>query len=78
MPEARLLMQNRYTEHRHHRVADVFLDGPPVSLQGPPHGLEVTGLDVPQGFRVETLSKISRARQVGEHDGDRLSDLLRG
>src|SRR6185369_8649395 len=76
--EGVVFVDARETEDRHDRIADVFLDSAAVAFERASHLVEVTRHDLADCLRVELLPHRGRALEVGEHDRDGLSDLLRG
>ena len=72
-----VLVRVRHAEHRHHRVADVLLDGPALRLDLAAHGGEPLAHHVTQLLDVEPVGKLRRARHVCEEHGHDLA-LARG
>src|SRR5581483_9615826 len=79
--EGVVLVQKGQAEHRHDRIADVFLDGAAVPLECRSHLVEVARHHLSDCLRVELLSHRGRPLEVREDDRHRLSHLtnrLRG
>ena len=73
-----VLVQDRDSEHGHHRVADELLDRPFVALDDRLHLVEVAAHHPSQRLGVELLAERGRPRDVGEDDGDDLPNVPGG
>ena len=76
-PQRVVLMNLRHAEDGHDGVADELLDGAPVMFDRRLHRLEEAFHDTADRLRIERLTHRGRARDVAEHDRDRLADLER-
>jgi hypothetical protein len=61
---------DRRAPHRHHRIADELLDGPPIAPDDLPGRLEIAREKVPDLLRVPSLRKRGEANKVREQHGD--------
>jgi hypothetical protein len=77
-PQGIVLVQGRDPEDREHGVADEFCERPAMALDDRPHRVEVLCHDLRERLRIELLPERGRADDVGEEDGDRLAERLRG
>ncbi len=75
--ECVVLVQDRDTEHGHHRVADELLDRAFMDLDDRLHLVEVPAHHAAKRFGVELLAERGRARHVAEDDRHGLPDLAR-
>ncbi len=64
-----VVVRLRCPEDRHHRVADVLLDAPAVSLDLAGYGGEVGALDLAHRLGIARLRPTGKAHQVGEEGG---------
>jgi hypothetical protein len=76
-PERVVLVQPRYPEHRHHRVADELLHGAVVPFDHPAHLVEVQRHHAAYRLRVEPFAHRGRADHVAEDHRDGLAYLAR-
>jgi hypothetical protein len=67
-PQGVVLVQLGDAEDGHHLVADELLDRALVALDGHPQGIEEAGLHLAQDLRIEALTELRGADQVGEQD----------
>ena len=65
-----VLLRDRRSPDRHHRVADELLDRSAVALDERPRLLEVAGEELARLLRVPTLRGRGEADEVGEEHGD--------
>jgi hypothetical protein len=72
-----VLVQQWNAEHRHHRVADEFLDGPAMAFDDCLHSFEVACEKAAQRLGVDGLAEGCRAGDVAEDDRHRLPHLAR-
>src|SRR5215203_2630303 len=72
-----VLVEDRYPERGHHRVADELLHRAAVVLEHAADLDEVARDDMPVGLGVEPLAEGRRVDQIGEHDRDRLAHFAR-
>ena len=71
-----ILVQARYAEDRHHRIADELLDGAAVTFDRLAHRVVVGGHDVEEHLGIELLSQRRGADHVREDDGYGLAQSL--
>ena len=73
-----VLVADRQAEDGHDRVADEFLDGPTMPVQGDPHGLEIAGHDLLERLRVGRPTRQRHGLRIGEHDRHGLAAVADG
>ena len=66
-----VLVQLRYAEDGHHRIADELLDRSPVPGDRFAHQLEVARDQLPIDLRIEIRRETRRIDEIAEEDGDR-------
>ena len=73
--EGVVLVRDRRSEHRHHRIADELLDRASMCLDDRLHPLEVASEQRPQCLRIGRLAERGRAGDVAKQHGYRLAHL---
>jgi hypothetical protein len=74
--EGIILVHERHAEHRHHRVSDELLDGPPVPVDASASRVIEARENVPHGFGIESFADRRRAANIREEDRHYLSRLM--
>jgi hypothetical protein len=68
-------VQDRDTEHGHHRIADELLNRAAMALDRCLHRFEVAGHHLAQALGVKPLAERGRAGHIAEDDSDCLSQF---
>ena len=75
-PQGIVVVPGRKPKDRHDRVTDDLLDRAAMRFEGQPHLVEVAGLHLAEGLRIEPLTDARGALPVGGDDRDDASRLL--
>src|SRR5205085_453482 len=70
-----VLVRDRNTEHRHHRIADELLDGPSMPFDRRTHLVEVPKHQLAHHLGIDTLAHRRRPRHVTEQHARQLAPL---